>query len=100
MMNYKTEDYDWMAMKRRLAFQFIARKLGENHKITKMMGGLSHGRNDKEGNIEGHNLRSAVEEKGYLDGCFHILNLWARDNDRKAQKVLHEFYPSGYEQHK
>lgn len=93
-MNYKKDDYNYMASLRRSAFVQIASKLGPDHKITQLMGCMSYGRNDVEQGQQG-NLQTAVRETAFLDGCFHILNVWARDNAPKAQKVLN-LYPRGY----
>jgi hypothetical protein len=95
MIAYKKEDYVSMARARVTAFQRIARELGPEHAITKMMGTLSHGRHQCEHGTD-FGLREAVEEKGFLDGFFNCLNLWARDNDGKAQRVMLNHYPSGY----
>jgi hypothetical protein len=94
-MNYGANDYRHMVNIRTTAFQAIARKLGKDHSITKMMGTLAWGRFKCEGGPSG-GLREAVEAKGFLDGSFDILNLWARDNDSKAQRIMLEIYPSGY----
>ena len=83
-----------MAHLRRRAFVIIAQKLGPEHQITRMMGSMSYGRNDAEQGPSG-NLQSAIREMAFLDGCFHILNVWARDNDRSAQTVM-KVYPRGY----
>lgn len=95
-MNYSRADYDYMAGARRRAFQRIAGKLGKDHPVTKMMGGLSHGRHRAEQGPDG-NLRTAVREMSFLDGYFDCLNLWARDNDPAAQRIMIDEYPHGYE---
>jgi len=41
------------------------------------------------------NLRTAIEAKGFLDGFFDALNLWARDNDTGAQRIMLDLYPLG-----
>ena len=84
-----------MAWLRRRAFVMIAQKLGAEHTITKMMGCMSYGRNNAEQGPTS-NLQGAIREVSFLDGCFWVLNLWARDNDDNAQKVMLELYPRGY----
>lgn len=96
-MKFSAEDYRLMVRRRTSAFQTIAEKLGKVHPITKMMGTLAWGRFKKEFGPDGGGLREAVEAKGFLDGSFDILNLWARDNDPKAQRIMLNIYPSGYE---
>jgi hypothetical protein len=95
-MNYKKDDYNLMAHKRVYAFVSIARALGKDHAITKMMGSLAHGRHHFEQGPSG-NLQTAVREMAALDGYFDCLNLWARDNDPKAQRVMNDLYPRSFE---
>lgn len=95
-MNYSKDDYALMYLKRKSALQKIADKLGKDHQITKMMGTMAWGRNNSEPGVSA-GLREYVEAKGFLDGAFNILNLWARDNDLNAQRIMLSVYPSGYE---
>ncbi len=95
-MNFKKQDYDKMAVNRKIALMDIANKLGLEHPITKMMGSLAWGRHNAEQGPE-TSLRTAVREMAYLDGAFNVLNLWARDNDRKAQRIMLDLYPSKWE---
>jgi hypothetical protein len=74
------------------SFQAIAEALGKEHTITKMMGNLAWGRHDAEWGPGGDHLRAVSYALGYLDGCFSILNMWARDNDHKAQGVMTKAY--------
>ena len=96
MALYKKEDYALMANRRSYAFQQIAALLGKDHAITKMMGPLAWGRNKAVPGMR-RTLPRDVMEMGFLDGAFDILNLWARDNDPAAQRVMLDIYPSGYE---
>lgn len=74
------------------AFGEIARTLGKDHAITKMMGSRAWGRHPfAHGPDEGKD--DAVHEVGALDGAFDILNLWARDHDREAQAVMTRLWP-------
>ena len=41
-------------------------------------------------------LQTAIREMAFLDGCFNVLNCWARDNDRNAQNIMLDAYPRGY----
>ena len=81
------------------AFQQIADKLGKDHPITKMMGPRSYGRHPFETGPE-VTLRNAIEGKASLDGAFDILNLWARDNDTEAQRVMLDIWPRGYSKYR
>jgi hypothetical protein len=94
--SYTRQDFQFMAARRKVAFKAIAHRLGKNHAITKMMGSLAWGRHRFEEGAEG-NLRTAIEDKAALDGAFSILNQWARDNDRDAQRIMLDLYPSSYE---
>lgn len=90
---YGTKDYTAMARTRLRAFEKIATALGKDHPITKMMGSRAWGRHDKEQGPES-TLRKAIAEYASLDGAFSVLNTWARDNDRAAQRVMLDLYPS------
>lgn len=86
-MNRKKDDWNRLASQRRHALQQIASDLGKDHQITQMMGAMAWGKNNAEQGPEG-TLQTAINEAAYLEGAFHILNLWARDNDFKAQNIL------------
>jgi hypothetical protein len=98
-MNYKREDYKYMARLRIAAFQKIADRLGKIHPITIMMGGRSYGRHKFEQGPE-KSLQKAIIEMASLDGAFDILNTWARNNDLAAQKIMLEEYPQGFAKNK
>lgn len=89
------EDYLRFNLARVKAFTGIARKLGKDHEITRRMGSLAWGRSNAEQGPQ-PTLRSVTEEFGYLNGFFDALNIWARDNDPKAQRVMLSVWPSGY----
>jgi hypothetical protein len=91
---YKRADYDQAARLRKAAFVQIGKKLGKNHPITKMMGSLAWRRHNAEQGVDG-NLRTAIREYSFLDGYFDALNLWARDNDTKAQRIMLDIFPRG-----
>ncbi len=95
-MSPKREDYELMCDRRRYAFKEIAKQLGKGHQITVLMGALAWGRNEYQRG-PGRTAVNAHEEFGYLEGCFHILNIWARDNDEKGQRVMLKHWPRGYE---
>lgn len=92
---YNKNDFLSMGRAREIALAQIARKLGKNHAITKMMGVAAWGRSDFETGPE-PKLRDAIEWKAGLDGMFCILNMWARDHDSAAQRVMLNLYPRGY----
>lgn len=80
---------DWIVRgaKKEAAFTEIARLLGENHRITRMMGTLAWGRHTWE--LGPNPLQvAAIRRDAALDGYFSALNLWARDNDQEAQKIM------------
>jgi hypothetical protein len=95
-MNYKKDDYNFMAHRRRMAFEQIAKALGKDHPITKMMGSRAWGRSSFEQGPQG-NLQSAIREMAAYDGAFDIMNTWARDNDMAAQKKMSDIYPHRFE---
>ena len=95
-INYSKADYDFMSAKRLGAFVKIARVLGKKHPVVTLMGPLAWGRHHFEQGPDG-NLRTAIREMSALDGMFHVLNVWARYNDPKAQAVLLKHYPQGFE---
>jgi hypothetical protein len=96
MIAYSAEDFAHMARLRVAAFRKIAEALGKNHAVTKMMGGLAWGRYDCEPSPSNSGLRAGATAKGFLDGYYQCLNLWARDNDTKAQLTMNNLYPHGH----
>jgi hypothetical protein len=94
MNAFSRADYDAMSRDRISAFRRIADRLGKENPVTKMMGSLARGRHKAEQGPEG-NLRTAVKEYGFLEGYFDALNLWARDHDYSAQRVMLEEWPTG-----
>jgi hypothetical protein len=95
MIAYTQKDYALMVSRRVAAFRKIAHRLGKDHQITKMMGGLSYGRYEGDPGTDS-SLRAWSGAKGYLDGYFACLNLWARDHDSGAQMIMLDEYPRGY----
>jgi len=92
---FTKDDYLYMADMRRHAFMEIAAKLGKEHAITKMMGGMAWSRSRAEQGPE-PTLHSAIREMAFLDGYFDALNLWARDHDYGAQQTMLNIYPSNW----
>jgi len=99
MVAYSNDDYVFMVMRRLSAFKKIADSLGKDHLITQMMGSRAWGRHRDERGTD-ISLRAVVEEFGSLNGAFDVLNAWARDHDRKAQKIMTDLYPHGMEKRK
>ena len=99
MVAYSNDDYVFMVLRRLTAFKKIADSLGKDHPITKMMGGRAWGRHRYERGTD-VSLRSVVEEFGSLNGAFDILNTWAGEYDRKAQRIMIDLYPRGMEKRK
>jgi hypothetical protein len=95
-LRFTKEDWEWMAVQRRVAFQKIADRLGEKHPITKAMGDRAWGRHNCDYGPDG-GLQDAIRAASALDGAFDILNRWARDNDAKAQRVMLEIYPLSFQ---
>ena len=85
-------DYERRRSRQWMAFRAIAKELGKDHEITKMMGSRAWGRHPFEGGPE-QTTYSVAHEVGALDGAFDILNLWARDHDYKAQQVMTKHWP-------
>lgn len=94
-MNHKREVRESVLSRRLRAFPKIAKELGEEHAITKMMGSLAWGRHPWDGALP-LSLQDVIRAASGLDGVFHTLNLWARDNDYLAQRVLLKHYDGGY----
>lgn len=94
-MSYSQRDYEHMGQRREAAFSAIARKLGKDHAITKMMGTLSYGRHHAEIGPDS-NLRKEIERFAFLNGYFDCLNHWARDHDPKAQRIMLDLWPGSY----
>jgi hypothetical protein len=99
MSLYVKKDWEYMASRRRRAFQHIAEQLGKTHPITKMMSERAWGRNKHERGPD-YTLHDVILETGALDGAFDVMNGWARDNDPKAQQVMLAIYPMGREKAK
>lgn len=95
MARHKREEIESYSAAKVRAFQQIARTLGKDHPITKMMGSLAWGRSHAERGPDSTAQDVAVEF-GYLQGYFDALNFWARDHDAKAQRVMRRLWPSGY----
>jgi hypothetical protein len=93
---YKKEDYQHMARIRVVAFKEIAKRLGKEHPITRMMGSLAWGRHDWEQGPQ-PNLHGAIGELYALNGVFSVLNAWARDHDSGAQRLMLSLWPRGFE---
>jgi hypothetical protein len=83
----KKEDYNRMAREKLWKFQQIAKALGKDHPITKMMGSRAWGRHNFEQGVEG-TLHSAITESASLSGAFDVINTWAHDNDYNAQQTI------------
>ena len=96
MIRYTKDDFALMARKRIHAFMEISRTLGKDHPICQIMGPLGWGRHNMEQGPD-TSLQGTIEEKAYLDGCFHILCIWAGQHDHKAQRVMLDLYPTCYE---
>lgn len=58
------------------AFQNVAAKLGEDHPMVKLMGGLAWGRHEKQGGPDSNNLRDRAVAYGYVAGCERMLVKW------------------------
>lgn len=95
MSDFSKNDYVMLEVGRKRAFQEIARRLGKEHAITKMMGTLAWGRYKGESGTN-TGLRAAVYAVGFLDGFFDALNLWARDHDTNAQQVMLSCYSTSF----
>ena len=97
-MRHKKEDYNNASRRKLSAMMKIARDLGEDHPLTKMMGSLAWGRHKAEQGPT-RNLQTAIIEMAYIDGYFEALNMWARDNDSAAQRTILNIYPLGFREY-
>lgn len=83
----KKEQWLALAEERRKRFTEIAKALGPEHPVTKMMGTLAWGRNTWESGPR-DTTQEIIQEAAFLAGCFHILNMWVRDHDTEAQDTM------------
>jgi hypothetical protein len=95
-MNYTAKDYAHMAGLRRSAFTRIARELGKDHAITKIMGSAAWGRCAFEHGPES-NLQIEVRYAAGQDGMADVLKSVARYlGDEAAFKVICKHYPTNF----
>ena len=90
MMSQRATKADYLqeGTKRLSQFVSIAQALPKEHAIVKMMGALAWGRCQVEAGPGQVTLAFAIRRMGHLEGCFHTMNTWARDHDRKAQDLM------------
>lgn len=81
---------------RERAFKAIADALGKDHAITRAMGPLAWGRHEFQGGPDDKGVRYEALKLGYLIGRFDSLNIWARDNDALAQRVMLKLWPHSW----
>ena len=91
MIDWKKDEYNAAARRLLWKFQQIAKALGKDHPITKMMGSRAWGRHNYEQGPEG-NLRTAIREYASLLGAFDVMNKWVHDNDYDAQKIMRKIW--------
>ena len=84
---------EWIAKgnNRERALQQIATHLGKGHTVTKMLGPLAWGRHNWETGPN-RTLENSIVLAAALDGVFHTINMWARDNDTVAQRSIIDIY--------
>ena len=82
---------------RQRALQKIAEKLGKGHPVTKMLGSLAWGRHNWETGPRA-TLQGAICLASAMDGVYHTINMWARDNDKKAQDIIIKIYLARHEE--
>lgn len=80
----KKADYEAQINAYRSTFMAVADKLGKDHPMVKLMGGLAWGRNDAERGPSEQTLRAAAVEYGFLRGCERMLVAWCN-----TQKDMH-----------
>jgi hypothetical protein len=88
-------EWEMLAARRKHGFRKIAETLGESHSITRMMGSLAWGRSAADFGPDG-GLQDVIRQASFMDGFFDCLNLWARDNDAEAQRVMLRFYSKSF----
>lgn len=69
-------------------FQEVAKKLGEKHPMTVMMGTLAWGRHHFERGPSDQGLKDVVYTAGALAGIYDSLVRWGLIYDQKAQRLL------------
>jgi hypothetical protein len=69
-------------------FQSVAKKLGEKHPMTQLMGSLAWGRHHFERGPSSQGLKDVVYTAGALAGMYDVLVKWGLLNDQKAQRIL------------
>ena len=87
MGSFTKQQYLEMGTRRESALMEIAKTLGEKHPITKMLDTLAWGRHEWEMGLSS-TVAKAITRAAALDGVFHTINLWARDNDLMAQRKI------------
>ena len=76
-----------LTVKRTRALERVATILGKDHLLTKRMGAYAWGRCHAE---QGPHctLQGYIRHASILEGFYDCLNLWARDHDQAAQRIL------------
>lgn len=75
-------------------FRSIAETLGKEHPLVTMMGELAWGRHNWELGVAAY-LEQAIKRVGALEGYFEAMNIWARDNQPEAQRVMLKIWYGG-----
>jgi len=81
---------EWLAegSKYESCFQKIAKQLGKEHEITKMLGSLAWGRHHWELTGTAPGLESSIRRASALAGYFQAINTWAGLHDSTAQRTI------------
>ncbi len=70
------------------AFTEVARSLGTDHAMTKIMGGLAWGRYDPEGGPDQQGVKALAVRYGFLLGCERMLVSWCNANGEYGARCL------------
>ena len=84
-----------------VALQDVAKQLGEDHPVTKLMGGFAWGRHEKQGGPDSNNLRDRAVAYGYVVGCERMLIKFCNHiGDTDARRVINEAVAAAKRQRK
>lgn len=88
-MSWSKEEYAKAEHAYVSAFQDVAKKLGEDHQMVKLMGGLAWGRHEQQGGPDSNNLRDRAVAYGYVHGCERMMVKWCNlVGDEGARRIL------------
>lgn len=87
-MTWTKEEYKRRERAAVRAFVNTAKELGKGHSMTRLMGSLAWGRHPFERGPSDQGLKDCIYAAAGLDGMYQVLNMWGREYDTAAQRVL------------